>query len=66
LDFKRDIAGTQQQRQQDIINQQIQNFALAQEMPSQRLSGFNAFFVVMQRLHQLYLNIKLRLTRYKL
>jgi hypothetical protein len=42
LDFKRDIAGTQQQRQQDIINQQIQNFALAQEMPSQRLSAFNA------------------------
>jgi hypothetical protein len=42
LDFKRDIAGTQQQRQQDIINQQIQNFALAQEMPAQRLAGYNA------------------------
>jgi hypothetical protein len=42
LGFQRDIAGTQQQRQQDIINQQIQNFALAQEMPSQRLSAFNA------------------------
>jgi hypothetical protein len=32
----------QQQRQQDIINQQIQNFALAQEMPAQRLAGYNA------------------------
>jgi hypothetical protein len=42
LGFQRDIAGTQQQRQQDIINQQIQNFALAQEMPAQRLSAFNA------------------------
>jgi hypothetical protein len=42
LGFQRDIAGTQQQRQQDIINQQIQNFALAQEMPAQRLAGYNA------------------------
>jgi hypothetical protein len=42
LGFQRDIAGTQQQRQQDIINQQIQNFALAEEMPFQRLAGYNA------------------------
>ena len=42
LGFQRDIAGTQQQRQQDIINQQVQNFALAQEMPMQRLAGYNA------------------------
>jgi hypothetical protein len=36
------MGDVQQQRQQDIINQQVQNFALAQEMPFQRLSGYNA------------------------
>jgi hypothetical protein len=42
LGFQGQMGDVQQQRQQDIINQQIQNFALAQEMPSQRLSGYNA------------------------
>jgi hypothetical protein len=42
LGFQGQMGDIQQQRQQDIINQQIQNFALAQEMPSQRLSAFNA------------------------
>jgi hypothetical protein len=42
LGFQGQMGDVQQQRQQDIINQQIQNFALAQEMPFQRLSGYNA------------------------
>ena len=42
LGFQGQMGDIQQQRQQDIINQQIQNFALAQEMPFQRLSGYNA------------------------
>jgi hypothetical protein len=42
LGFQGQMGDVQQQRQQDIINQQVQNFALAQEMPFQRLSGYNA------------------------
>jgi hypothetical protein len=42
LGFQGQMGDIQQQRQQDIINQQIQNFALAQEMPAQRLAGYNA------------------------
>jgi hypothetical protein len=42
LGFQGQMGNIQQQRQQDIINQQIQNFALAQEMPAQRLAGYNA------------------------
>jgi hypothetical protein len=42
LGFQGQMGDIQQQRQQDIINQQIQNFALAQEMPFQRLAGYNA------------------------
>jgi hypothetical protein len=42
LGFQGQMGDVQQQQRQDIINQQIQNFALAQEMPMQRLSGYNA------------------------
>jgi hypothetical protein len=42
LGFQGQMGDVQQQRQQDIINQQVQNFALAQEMPMQRLAGYNA------------------------
>jgi hypothetical protein len=42
LGFQRDIGDVQQQRQQQIINQAVQDYALSQEMPMQRLAGYNA------------------------
>jgi len=42
LGFQRDIGDVQQQRQQQITNQAIQDYALSQEMPFQRLAGYNA------------------------
>jgi len=41
LAFQRDIAALPQERQQQIINQAIQNFALAEESPYQRLSQYS-------------------------
>ena len=42
LGFQGEMGGQQRQFDQDIINQAIQNFALGEEMPFQRLAGFNA------------------------
>jgi hypothetical protein len=42
LGLQREIGGEQQAQQQRIIDQAIQNFALAEEMPFQRLAGYNA------------------------
>jgi hypothetical protein len=42
LGFKARWASIQQQQQQQIINQSIQDYALSQEMPMQRLAGYNA------------------------
>jgi hypothetical protein len=38
----RQMGDAQQQQQQQIINQAIQDYALSQEMPMQRLAGYNA------------------------
>jgi hypothetical protein len=42
LGFQGQMGDIQQQQQQQIINQAIQDYALSQEMPMQRLAGFNA------------------------
>jgi hypothetical protein len=42
LGFQREIGDVQQQRQQQIINQAVQDYALSQEMPMQRLAGYSA------------------------
>jgi hypothetical protein len=42
LGLQREIGGEQQAREQQIINQAIQDYALSQEMPFQRLAGYNA------------------------
>jgi hypothetical protein len=42
LGFQGQMGEQQQQQQQQIINQSIQDYALSQEMPMQRLAGFNA------------------------
>jgi hypothetical protein len=42
LGFQGKVGDAQQQQQQQIINQAIQDYALSQEMPMQRLAGFNA------------------------
>jgi hypothetical protein len=42
LGFQGQMGEQQQQRQQQIINQAIQDYALSQEMPMQRLAGYNA------------------------
>jgi hypothetical protein len=41
LGFQREIGDVQQQRQQQIINQAVQDYALSQEMPMQRLAGYS-------------------------
>lgn len=41
LQFQNQIAALPQEQQQQIINQAIQNFALAQESPFQRLAGYS-------------------------
>ncbi len=41
LAFQRDIAALPQERQQQIINQAVQNFALAEESPYQRLAQYS-------------------------
>lgn len=41
LDFQQRMAGIPQEQQQQIINQAVQNFALAQESPFQRLSQYS-------------------------
>jgi hypothetical protein len=41
LEFQQKMAGIPQERQQQIINQAIQNFALAEESPYQRLSQYS-------------------------
>jgi transcription initiation factor TFIID subunit TAF12 len=42
LGFQGQMGEQQQQQQQQIINQAIQDYALSQEMPMQRLAGYNA------------------------
>jgi len=42
LGFQGQMGDIQQQQQQAIINQAIQDYALSQEMPMQRLAGYNA------------------------
>lgn len=42
LGLQREIGGEQQAREQAIINQAIQDYALSQETPFQRLAGYNA------------------------
>jgi hypothetical protein len=42
LGFQGKVGDAQQQQQQQIINQAIQDYALSQEMPMQRLAGYNA------------------------
>jgi hypothetical protein len=42
LGFQGQMGEQQQQRQQQIINQAVQDYALSQEMPMQRLAGYNA------------------------
>jgi hypothetical protein len=42
LGFQGQMGEQQQQQQQQIINQSIQDYALSQEMPMQRLAGYNA------------------------
>jgi hypothetical protein len=42
LGLQREIGGEQQAQQQQIINQAVQDYALSQEMPMQRLAGYNA------------------------
>jgi hypothetical protein len=41
LDFQQKMAGIPQEQQQQIINQAVQNYALAQESPFQRLSQYS-------------------------
>jgi hypothetical protein len=41
LGFQQELGAMQQQQQQAIINQAIQDYALAQEMPMQRLAGYS-------------------------
>ena len=41
LEFQQKMAGIPQERQQQIINQAVQNFALAEESPYQRLSQYS-------------------------
>ena len=42
LGFQGQVGDVQQQREQKIIDQAIQDYALSQEMPQQRLAGYNA------------------------
>jgi hypothetical protein len=42
LGFQGQMGDIQQQQQQRIIDQSVQDYALSQEMPMQRLAGFNA------------------------
>jgi hypothetical protein len=42
LGFQGQVGAQQQQRQQDILNQQIQNYAMAQQYPQQQLAFMNA------------------------
>jgi hypothetical protein len=42
LGFQGQVGDVQQQQQQKIIDQAIQDYALSQEMPMQRLAGYNA------------------------
>jgi hypothetical protein len=39
--FQQEMGGMQQGREQQIINQAVQNYAMAQENPMQRLSGYS-------------------------
>ena len=41
LGYQQELGGLQQAQQQQIINQAIQDYALAQEMPMQRLAGYS-------------------------
>lgn len=41
LGYQQELGGLQQAQQQQIINQAIQDYALSQEMPMQRLAGYS-------------------------
>ena len=42
LQFQQQVGGTQQSQEQQIINQAIQNYAMAQQYPQQQLAAYNA------------------------
>jgi len=42
MQFQQQIGGTQQEQQQQMINQAIQNYAMAQQYPQQQLAAYNA------------------------
>ena len=41
MGFQQEMGGMQQAREQQIINQAVQNYAMAQENPMQRLAGYS-------------------------
>lgn len=42
LQFQQQVGGAQQSQEQQIINQAIQNYAMAQQYPQQQLAAYNA------------------------
>jgi type II secretory pathway pseudopilin PulG len=42
MQFQQQVGGTQQEQQQQMINQAIQNYAMAQQYPQQQLAAYNA------------------------